>query len=348
MKKTNNLSGWIGWLKIGVVVVGIFAVIMVLLLLKTHSIQQELSSINNDVAYLQSYPKDSNENLTEKIEEKTAKDTEIENIINTTIDATVQETKIEQYEQTIDFLENEMVKYREFVEGEQEYLIRLISYCIAGIAAVLTFLGFKTRKEIQVIVQEQYKNQVEDEFSKCIGGTGNKEYLKYCIERERTAKNKKILFCYSEVDKYDDHGHFIPRYEEYERLYKMLGDQGYQVEIKKVNPEVFCEYQFNNFQVVVYMVSSSEICENQKLDNLNKQNLKNTEEITRCKGTIGTLFYNNLARYAKSNNIYCVLYTVMAPHLYFPEDVDKFNTSTANMGITLIDRVFSILYNIKI
>ena len=128
----------------------------------------------------------------------------------------------------------------------------------------------------------------------------------------------------------------------------MLGDQGYQVEIKKVDPEDFCEYRFNNFQVVIYMVSSSEIEYNQQLANLGKPNSANAQELGTCKAIIKNLFYNKLARYAKSNNIYCVLYSLHTPHLYFPEDVDKFNTSSANMGITLIERVFSILYNIKI
>lgn len=84
---------------------------------------------------------------------------------------------VNEYTQTIDFLENEMNKYRDFTERQQDFLIWLIGLLGVGLTALIGFFEIKGRSDISRIIQEQYQNSVRKEFESFIGGEKNVQYL---------------------------------------------------------------------------------------------------------------------------------------------------------------------------
>jgi len=98
-----------------------------------------------------------------------------------------------EYTQTIDFLENEIAKYREHVENQQDYLIKMVNLIGVILTALFGFLGIKGRKDISKIIQEQYADQVETEMMNFIGGNDKKKYLDKCIKKEESVMKSSRL-----------------------------------------------------------------------------------------------------------------------------------------------------------
>ena len=159
------------------------------------------------------------------------------------------ETQTE-YTQTIDFLENEIAKYREFVERQQDYLIKLVNLIGIILTALFGFFEIRGRKDISNIIQEQYASQVKSEMSKFIGGEDKKKYLDKCIEKEEDAKNKKILF----LLQHKGSKNLI-------EVYNILENQQYQVEKIKVSEKVK-DREINSwvekYGIIIYQVAETE------------------------------------------------------------------------------------------
>lgn len=221
-----------------------------------------------------------------------------------------------EYTQTIDFLENEIAKYREFVEKQQDYLIKIVSMIGVILTALFGFFEIKGRKDIENMIQEQYTDQVETEISKFIGGNENKKYLDKCIKKEHDAKNKKILFLLQQSES-----------KNLIEVYDILKNQQYQVEKKKVRGNVKnreIDNLVEEYDIIVYQVDEKEY---------KQQGVDPDENVA----------YARIADRCNNNRVYGILYCDrfggLEPNLYN----QYFYISAANYGLTVMERIVNLL-----
>lgn len=235
------------------------------------------------------------------------------NIMNSHNNSTTQT----EYMQTIDFLENEITKYREFVEKQQNFLIQLIGIFGAGLTGLFAFFEIKGAKDISNIIREQYTNQVQNEIAHFIGGQDKTTYLIDCIEREKQAKNKKILFLFQNNES-----------KNLMEVYSILKDQKYQVKERKIRGTIVdkeIHRWTNENDIIIYQVDESEFI---------------TPEFDPDK----TVTYARIATECNNKKVYSILYcennTALKRSLYD----SYFYISNANYGLTAMERIFYLLY----
>lgn len=221
-----------------------------------------------------------------------------------------------EYLKTIDFLENETAKYRDFVEKQQEYLVWLLGLIGSGAVAVLAFLGIKSRKDVTRIFQEKYVELVQNEISDFIGGERKEQYLLECIEKENRAKNKKILFV---LQKDED--------RDLEKIYELLKEQGYQVAEKKVESPV-SENQIHRIvtdcKVLIYQMAEKEYEKNGPAEE--ERSYVQISEKCNEKGIYGIIFCKDHKGINRD---------VWSPSFYM---------NSANFGSTVLERLYTVLY----
>lgn len=222
-----------------------------------------------------------------------------------------------EYTQVINFLENEIVKFTEFVENQQAFLVQLIGIIGAFAIGLLTFLGIKGKEDISNIIQKKYANQVENELSSIIGGEDRIAYLKSCVDRQKKAESKKILFIFQEKE-----------YEELMKVYRELKDGGFQVKKRSIDREVR-DKEIGSWvrenDIIIYQVDDSEIAQdNDQLD----------ENVT----------YARLARECNSKKAYGILYCKAHNGLVRKWYDSYFYISAANYGLTVMERIYNLLY----
>lgn len=231
-----------------------------------------------------------------------------------------QDTEENEYTRTIDFLENEMVKYREFVKEQQDYLIWLLGILITGVAAMAGFLGLKRRKDVSDIIEEEYRNRVKTEISELIGGEERVKYLNNSIEKEVMAKNTKILFIFQDSAS-----------DSMKRVYKMLKQQKFNVSKEDVPDEKEADEKIKMwlkvYGILIYQVAKEE-----------------NWEIGQDKNP--GFMYIRISRMCEEKEKYGVLYcegVKTNPHIL----QENFYISTANYGMTLMERLYNLLYFAK-
>lgn len=224
-----------------------------------------------------------------------------------------------EYLKAIEYLETETTKFREFVEKQQDYLIWLIGLVGTGFLTILSFLGIENRKKISELFKEQYKDQVESEITEYIGGQKKVEYLMKCIEKEKTAKSKKILFLlHQEVkDKKLDTIYTILQNQEYAVQRRILKNSTKEEEIGKIVDE---------YDVVIYRAHVSELADE--------------------KNSTDTL-YAKVSRKCNEKEIYGILYYTGRERFNEKEYNFSFYISIANQPATLLERLNNVLYFIQ-
>lgn len=231
------------------------------------------------------------------------------NMMNIHSDLTTQT----EYMQTIDFLENETEKFREFVEKQQEFLIWLIGLAGVILTGVFAFFEIKGREDISKIIREQYENQTQKEISNIIGGEEKIKYLKNCIKKEEEAKNKKILFVFHNNENIN-----------LRKVYEILEKQRYSVKEQTigilVQDEEICRWTEEN-DIIVYQVGEDE------LENANEN-----------------VAYARVSKTCNSKEVYCILYC--EKHIERELYKSCFYVNNANYGLTAIERIFNLLYSI--
>lgn len=219
-----------------------------------------------------------------------------------------------EYIKAIEFMQTETEKYREFVQQQQEFVIWLLGLIAAGFAALLTFWGIKSKKDIANVFRNEYKILANDEITRFIGGQRKIQYLAKSIQKEESARNKKILFLLqSDAD------------ENLCRICDSLRTQRYQSDFKTINGILSnsdIQSILNGCDLVIYQVSSFEFLEagNPKED----------------------LNFVKIAKTCNDDNVFCILY---CPKRIKTEFCDlSFFVNTANYGSTALERIHNILY----
>lgn len=221
-----------------------------------------------------------------------------------------------EYTQTIDFLENELAKYREFVEKQQEFLVWLVGLIGAGLTGLLALFEIKSRKDISNIIHEQYEKQVQEEITTFIGGQDKVNYLNSSIKKEEQAKKKKILFV-------------LQRRKENERLeeaYEVLKDQQYDVTKERIVGQVkeeTIEDWIQMYEIIIYQVDEREY-----------KSVNSDPKVN----------YARISEKCNSESVYGILYCEKNYELNFELLDSKFYISSANLGTTLMERVLNLLY----
>lgn len=259
-----------------------------------------------------------------------------------------------EYMKAVEFLENETAKYREFVQEQQEYLIWLLGVVGAAFLALMAFLGFESRKHISDMFQEQYVKLVKEEIAEFIGGVDREEYLIRCIEKEKRAKEKKILFLKQEK-----------KDEDLDKIYDFLKKQKYCVRekvIKESVKEKKVNHLIKKYNVVIYQVSQSEY-EKDKWVNRQAARITDTEigvnterasagetdvniqgSINGETGTNKEKNYEKIARQCNERGIYGIFYCVGGKRINLENCNFPFYVSSVNFGATLLERINSVLY----
>lgn len=222
-----------------------------------------------------------------------------------------------EYTQAIDFLENEITKYREFVERQQDYLIRLIAVIGAGLTGLLAFFGIKGSKDISNIIRKQYAKQVEEEIVNLIGSQDKIEYLRNCVEKEEQAKNKKILFLFQHKEN-----------KNLMEIYRILKDQRYKAKKIKIHGKIedkeICRWAEEN-DIIIYQVDESEF---------------RTPEFE----PDGNVAYARISKECNDKKVYGILYCEDNTALKRPLYDSYFYMNNANYGLTAMERIFNLLY----
>lgn len=221
-----------------------------------------------------------------------------------------------EYTQSIDFLENEMVKYREFIERQQDYLVWLVGLLGVGVTGLITLFEIKGRSDISRIIQEKYTGQFEEEMCNFVGGHDEVGFLRDCIEKEGQAKKRKLLFLFQ------DEGN-----KNLEMVYNILKNQfeiRRQIVIDKVtDKEVECWTEEN--AILVYQVHK---------DEFKTQTYKPDENTA----------YVRIAKKCNEKKVFCVLYCEDNRALERSLYESCFYVNNANYGLTLMERLFNLLY----
>lgn len=224
-------------------------------------------------------------------------------------------TRQTEYTQTIDYLENEYTNYRAFVERQQDFLVKLLGLFGAGLLGVISFFEIKGRTDVSNLIREQYEDQVEREIAALIGGQEKINYLRKCVDKEMQAKSKKILFLLQRK-----------KNEELMEVYTILKDQDYHIEKKKIREELTdkeIDRWVKMYDIVVYQVDEREYGTNESdLD----------ESVT----------YARISKKCNSEKVYGILYCEgrLKRELY----ASCFYINNANYGLTLMERIFNLLY----
>lgn len=224
-----------------------------------------------------------------------------------------------EYIRSIDFLENEMVKYREFIERQQEYLVWLGGLFGVVITGLLTIFEIKGRSDISRIIREKYTDQFEEEMRDFVGGHDEVGFLKACIKKEGRAKQRKLLFLFQNEEN-----------KNLEKVYNILRNQGEKFTVDRqvvtdgvTDKELECWTEEN--AILVYQVHEEEF----KTDTFRPD--ENTT-------------YVRIAKKCNDKKVFCVLYcennTALERSLYG----SYFYANNANYGLTLMERLFNLLY----
>jgi hypothetical protein len=101
-------------------------------------------------------------------------------------------------DRTIEFLQGEMSKHREFIESERSFLVWMLGVIISIGGIILGFFGFKTKKDVEGMVKTRYNDTinliVQDRVDALIDGQKNKRYLDKSLKAEKHAASKSICF----------------------------------------------------------------------------------------------------------------------------------------------------------
>lgn len=283
---------------------------------------------------------------------------------------------------TLDFIENEVSRYREFIESQQQFLIWLVGIVATGAVSLLTFLGYKSRNDIDSLIQEEYisnidnkveeitetiiEKQFKDKFERnlgeLIGGEEKVEYLQENIEREKASKSKNIVFVYNEK---------IPNQamEAYQKLLSLK----YMVKLKPVDwntgmnirdLEMKIDKTVDRNDLLIFLVNQSELKnewkkihkselikqygDSEEYEKAWKKNQFESEDSFLDK-EFGEhdkdLCYYKVSQICEEKNICCILYAEGGNTLT-NKCYKHFYTQMANTGMTLIERVFLVL-NLK-
>lgn len=288
--------------------------------------------------------------MNRRIQESEAKIADMEIRIQPSTGATEQT----EYMKAIEFLENETEKYREFIQEQQEYLIWLVGVVGAAFLALMTFFGIESRKNISDMLQERYAKLVKDEIAEVIGGVGREEYLVKCVEKEKQAKEKIILFLKQQE-----------KDEDFEKIYDFLEKQEYCV-MEEVIKESVKEKEINRLiekcNVVIYQVGKSEYEKDRKVNRqaagiTDTARGANTERATvgetdinvqgSVNGETGTSEeknYEKIARKCNEKGVYGIFYCVGGNRINLGKCNFPFYVSSVNFGATLLERINSVLY----
>lgn len=216
-----------------------------------------------------------------------------------------------EYAQTVDFVENEFAKFREFVEKQQEFLIWLIGLVGVALTSTVAFFEIKGRKDISNIIREQYVDRTQEEIADFIGGEKKVKYLMDCIEKEEIAKSRKILFVLHKNEN-----------ENLRKVYEILKKQKYLVKKDRIGDtvdedKISCWVEKND--IIIYQVGEKEF----------------TNEI---------VFYPKISDMCNKKEVYCILYSEQNINRSLYDS--GFYVSNANYGLTVIERIVNLLYSV--
>ena len=224
-------------------------------------------------------------------------------------------------EQTVAFLESEIQRHREFIQDQENHLIRLVSTIGALAIFILSITGLSNRREIKNTIEENYKQEVNWQIDKMIGGENNRIYLENAVQNEKDAKQKKVLFVYESDNEENAKDRYSKKILEYTQ--DELEDLEFNVS-RKIKGHDFTkenlEKIIKKYDVIVYEVGAKE-------DDDKK----------------GTPLYVSFFKACDQFHKYGVM--------YYEGRLTKFDakarlyTSTVNMRLTLRQQIFSILYH---
>lgn len=228
------------------------------------------------------------------------------------------------YLNAIEFMENETEKYREFVQQQQQFIISLLGVIGTGLAAITTFIGIKSKKDVSNIFHDEYAVQVDDKIAKFIGGHDQVQYLEESIQKEKTARDKKILFLLQDnPDK------------NLKRICNSLCDQGYKAE-ERIICGSLCDARISSiikgYNLVIYQVSKYEF-------------LNGEYSESGCPGSGSDLNFRKIASECNRKKIFCVLYCTGRINTNLCDL--SFYVNTANYGSTALERIYNVLYYIQ-
>lgn len=222
-----------------------------------------------------------------------------------------------EYLKAIEFMENETEKYRDFVQQQQQFIISLLGLIGTGLAAFITFWGLNSRKDISNIIHNEYKTQINNEIAQFIGGQDKVQYLAESIQKEETARSKKILFLLQQNPD-----------ESLKLICHSLRTQGYCADKRTVSgilTDTDIRSILNDCNLVIYQVSPSEFANAECPDS--------------------DLNFKKIAAECNNQNIFCVLYCTGRIKTELCDL--SFYVNTANYGSTALERIHNILYYIQ-
>ncbi|MDR1134676.1 MAG: hypothetical protein LBL49_00630 [Clostridiales Family XIII bacterium] len=94
----------------------------------------------------------------------------------------------------LEFLKEQIESHQDFIERERETLIWMLGVIVAIAGIILTFIGIKSKQDVEKIIDEHYKNEINKQFTKLLDGEENVKYLKKKVLDEKAARQESVLF----------------------------------------------------------------------------------------------------------------------------------------------------------
>jgi hypothetical protein len=215
--------------------------------------------------------------------------------------------------ETIAFLKEEASKHREFIESERQYLIWQLGLIITGALGILAFLGIKQRKDVEEIIEQNYRKEIDSQLEQFIGGKKAYQYLRESIDRETRIKETEILvITQSELERGLKFAHERLRCNghktvDVEKVTSILNTAGYPTNASE------------RYRIWIYEPAFEELEQDSPV-------------------------YRKIAEHCNNNGIYCVFYWPHQKQLDYKIVYTPY-TIPANAELTILERIYGLLNN---
>ena len=235
----------------------------------------------------------------------------------------------------IDFLKEQIKAHQDFIERERDFLVWMLGVIFAVGGALIGFWGFKSRKEVESMINERYHNEIGDQIrnmlGKAVGGNKNLRFLESAVKKEKKAHSKKVCFIKQKNSK------------ELDKIYNWLQDEYKNTVLSEESkeelsaPSLFSnlneDRKYLDYDIYVYEVSSEEFGNDKEAyDNGNP------------------LEYKILSDFCEKNNKQCILVCLMGSEEKAPRNqinirlIDEIHGTTVQFISKLRETLSTLLY----
>ena len=170
-----------------------------------------------------------------------------------------------QIDAKIAFLTEQIMAHQKFIETERDKLIWMLGIIFTIGGTVIGFLGFKTKKDVEAVLDESFRGEIDAQakkmvdkiLAKSVGGNENLQFLKSSVILEKRARSKGVYFVHQKGSENLD---MVKEWIE-ERFQDTDSRDNYAMVTasRKLPDEIKESKVYRYYDIFVYEVSSEEL-----------------------------------------------------------------------------------------